>query len=118
MTPLTAGLIGIAILFVFLFLGMPIGIAMGMIGFAGFAFLRGLDAALGVLTTVPYRTFASYDFSVVPLFILMGAFCFHAGLSKDLYQTVYRWFGHMRGGLALANVGACAGFEHTGDACP
>ncbi len=110
MTPLTVGFIGIGILFVILFLGMPIGIAMGMVGFAGFAFLRGWDAALGVLTTVPYRTFASYDFSVVPLFILMGAFCFHAGLSKDLYNTVYRWLGHFRGGLALANVGACAGF--------
>jgi C4-dicarboxylate transporter DctM subunit len=110
MTPLTTGFIGIGILFIFLFSGMPIGIAMGMVGFAGFAFLRGLDSALGILTTVPYRTFASYDFSVVPLFILMGAFCFHAGLSKDLYNTVYRWLGHFRGGLALATVGACAGF--------
>ena len=110
MTLLTVGLTGIGILFIFLFLGMPIGIAMGMVGFAGFAFLRGLDAALGVLTTVPYRTFASYDFSVVPLFILMGAFCFHAGLSKDLYNTVYRWLGHFRGGLALATVAGCAGF--------
>jgi len=110
MTTLTVGFIGIGIVFIFLFMGMPIGIAMGMVGFAGFAFLRGLDSALGVLTTVPYRTFASYDFSVVPLFILMGAFCFHAGLSKDLYNTVYRWLGHFRGGLALASVGACAGF--------
>jgi C4-dicarboxylate transporter DctM subunit len=110
MTPLTVGFIGIGILFIFLFLGMPIGIAMGLVGFAGFAFLRGLDSALGVLTTVPYTTFSSYAFSVVPLFILMGAFCFHAGLSKDLYNTVYRWLGHLRGGLALATVGACAGF--------
>jgi len=110
MTPLTVGFIGIGILFIFLFLGMPIGIAMGLVGFAGFTFLRGLDSALGVLTTVPYTTFSSYTFSVVPLFILMGAFCFHAGLSKDLYNTVYRWLGHLRGGLALATVGACAGF--------
>lgn len=110
MTPLTVGFIGIIILFLFLFLGMPIGIAMGMVGFAGFAYLRGFDSALGVLTTVPYTTFASYTFSVVPLFILMGAFCFHAGLSKDLYNTVYRWLGHLRGGLAMATVGGCAGF--------
>jgi len=110
MTPLTVGFIGIIILFLFLFLGMPIGIAMGMVGFAGFAYLRGFDSALGVLTTVPYTTFASYTFSVVPLFILMGAFCFHAGLSKDLYTTVYRWLGHLRGGLAIATVGGCAGF--------
>lgn len=110
MTPLTVGFIGIIILFLFLFLGMPIGIAMGMVGFAGFAYLRGFDSALGMLTTVPYRTFASHTFSVVPLFILMGAFCFHAGLSKDLYNTVYRWLGHLRGGLAIATVGGCAGF--------
>ena len=64
MTPLTVGLIGIVILFFFLFLGMPIGLAMGMVGFAGFTFLRGFDSALGVLTTVPYTTFASYNFSV------------------------------------------------------
>jgi C4-dicarboxylate transporter DctM subunit len=110
MTPMTVGFLGIGILFLFLFLGMPIGIAMGMVGFAGFAYLRGFDSALGVLTTVPYTTFASYSFSVVPLFILMGAFCFYAGLSKDLYYTVNRWLGHLRGGLAMATVGGCAGF--------
>jgi C4-dicarboxylate transporter DctM subunit len=110
MIPITVGFIGIGILFLFLFLGMPIGIAMGMVGFAGFAYLRGFDSALGVLTTVPYTTFASYSFSVVPLFILMGAFCFYAGLSKDLYYTVNRWIGHLRGGLAMATVGGCAGF--------
>ena len=110
MTPLTTGFIGIGILFLLLFLGMPIGIAMGLVGFAGFAYLQGFEPALGVLMTVPYTTFASYTLSVVPLFILMGAFCFHAGLSKDLYDTVYKWLGQLRGGLAMATVGACAGF--------
>jgi tripartite ATP-independent transporter DctM subunit len=110
MTPIPVGFIGITILFLLLFLGMPIGIAMGMIGFAGFAYLRGFDSALGVLTTVPYTTFSSYSFSVVPLFILMGAFCFYAGLSKDLYDAVNKWLGHLRGGLAMATVGGCAGF--------
>ncbi len=110
MTPLTAGFIGIVFLFVLLFLGMPIGIAMGLVGFAGFAYLRGFEPALGVLSTVPYTTFASYTLTVVPLFILMGSFCFHAGLSKDLYDTVHKWLGQLRGGLAMATVGACAGF--------
>jgi tripartite ATP-independent transporter DctM subunit len=110
MTPITVGFMGIGTLFLLLFLGMPIGIAMGMVGFAGFAYLRGFDSALGVLTTVPYTTFASYSFSVVPLFILMGAFCFYAGLSKDLYNAVNKWLGHLRGGLAMATVGGCAGF--------
>ncbi|MBW1799488.1 MAG: TRAP transporter large permease, partial [Deltaproteobacteria bacterium] len=48
--------------------------------------------------------------SVVPLFILMGSFCFYAGISQDLYRAIYRWIGHFRGGLALATVGACASF--------
>jgi tripartite ATP-independent transporter DctM subunit len=47
---------------------------------------------------------------VIPLFILMGAFAFNAGLSEDLYRTVYKWLGHLRGGLAMATVGACACF--------
>lgn len=110
MTPLTAGFVGIGLLFVLLFLGMHIGIAMGLVGFAGFIYLRGFEAALGLLSTVPYTTFSFYTLSVVPLFILMGAFLFHSGLSKDLYETVYKWLGQLRGGLSMATVGACAGF--------
>ena len=89
---------------------MPIGIAMALVGFAGFAYVAGLHSALGVLKTVPYSTFASYNMSVIPLFILMGSFAFFAGLSKELYDTVHAWIGHFRGGLAMATVGACAAF--------
>ncbi|MFC1860771.1 TRAP transporter large permease [Chloroflexota bacterium] len=110
MNPLIVGLIGFGILFVLMFIGMPIAIAMGLVGFAGFVYLRDFESGLGLLTQVPYSTFASHPLSVVPLFILMGAFCFHAGLSKDLYDTVHNWIGHFRGGLAMATVGACAGF--------
>lgn len=110
MTPLTAGIIGIGALLVLLFSRMPIGFVMGLVGFAGFAYLAGFDGGLGVLRTVAYSTFASYDLSVIPLFILMGSFCFYAGLSKDLYDMVHRWLGQWRGGLAMATVGACAGF--------
>jgi len=110
MSPLIVGLIGFGILFVLMFLGTPIAFAMGLVGFAGFVYLRDFESGLGLLTAVPYSTFASYPLSVVPLFILMGAFCFHAGLSRDLYETVYKWLGQLRGGLAMATVGACAGF--------
>ncbi|MBW2139151.1 MAG: TRAP transporter large permease subunit, partial [Deltaproteobacteria bacterium] len=68
------------------------------------------DAGINLLKTVPYATVANYGFSVVPLFILMGNFCFNAGVSKDLYHTVRSWLGQLRGGLAMATVGACAGF--------
>lgn len=110
MTPLTVGLIGTSILFILLFSRMQIGLVMGLVGFAGFIYLQGLEPALGILGTVPYRTFADYDLSVVPLFILMGEFCFFAGVSKDLYDTVHSWLGQLRGGLAMATVGACACF--------
>ena len=110
MTPLTIGIIGICLLLVLLFSRMPIGFVMGLVGFAGFAYLAGFDGGLGILRTVVYSTFADYNLSVIPLFILMGSFCYFAGLSKDLYDTVHSWLGQLRGGLAMATVGACAGF--------
>ena len=85
MTPFTIGLIGICILLVLLLSGMPIGYVMGFVGFAGFAYIRGFEPALGIVKIVPYRTFAEYGLSVVPLFILMGSFCYFAGISQDLF---------------------------------
>jgi len=116
-TPLTVGIIGVCVLLVLLFSRMPIGFVMGLVGFAGFAYLVGFEGGLGVLRTVVYSTFADYGLSVIPLFILMGSFCFYAGLSKDLYDTVHSWLGQLRGGLAMATVGACAGFEVIRSAC-
>ena len=111
MSPLTVGVIGFVLLFVVLFsLRVPIGIGMGLIGFLGFVYLAGIDAGLGLLRTVPYRTAASYTLSVVPLFVLMGDFAFRSGVSKELYDASYKWIGHLPGGLAMATIGACAGF--------
>lgn len=104
------GIIGIIVLFILLFSRLPIGITMGLVGFIGFAYVAGLLSAFGVLKTVPFSTYASYSMSVVPLFLLMGSFAFFSGLSKDLYDAVHAWLGHLRGGLAMATVGACAGF--------
>ena len=110
LNPSTSGLVGIGILVVLLFSGLQIGLVIGLVGLLGMAYLITSSAALGLLGTVPFRTMASYSMSVVPLFILMGAFCFYSGLSKDLYWTTYRWLGRLPGGLAMATVGACAGF--------
>lgn len=110
MQPITVGYIGIIILVIFLFSGMPIGFVMLLVGAVGTFYLVGWESGLGMLRAVPYRNIASYSLSVVPLFVLMGTLCFHAGISKDLYYTVYRWLGHRPGGLAMASVGACAGF--------
>jgi C4-dicarboxylate transporter DctM subunit len=110
MDPIVIGIIGIGILLILIFSRTQIGVAMGLVGFAGFAYLNGGAPALGILKIVPYATFSQYDLSVIPLFILMGALAFAAGLSEDLYRAVYTWLGHFRGGLAMATVGACACF--------
>ncbi len=110
MDPLVVGFIGIAILMVLLFSGLSIGAAMALVGFVGFAVLVGFGPALGILKSVPYSTFAHYDLSVIPLFILMGSFAFAAGMSEDLFNAVYKWIGHWRGGVAQATIVACACF--------
>lgn len=110
MTAVTAGLIGIVVLFLLLFSRMYIGIAMALVGLIGFACIRGFENALGLVQIVPYGVFSSYAMIVLPLFILMGQFAFYSGLSKDLYDTVHNWLGRLRGGLAMATVGACAFF--------
>ena len=110
MDNMTVGFIAFFLLMLLLFLRMPIAVAMGAIGVLGMSYLIDLEAALTLLKTVPYGTIANYGFSVVPLFILMGNFCFHAGVSKDLYNAVSKWMGQLRGGVAMATVGACAGF--------
>lgn len=110
MDPFVGGLIGIAVLITLLFIGLPIGAAMALVGFLGFAILIGLEPAFGILKSVPYSTFADYNLSVIPLFILMGAFAFKAGLSRDIFDAIYKWIGHFRGGIAQATIIACACF--------
>ncbi len=110
MEPVVIGYISIAIMIALLFSGIPIGVSMGILSLAGMLWLSGPQAAAGLLQRVAYDTFASYDLSVVPLFILMGAFCYYAGISTDLFTAAYKWIGNFRGGLALATIGACAAF--------
>jgi tripartite ATP-independent transporter DctM subunit len=110
MSPVAAGLVGIGVLILLLFSRMQIGACMGLVGFCGFAYIIGFEAALGVLKTVPYTTFSQQSLSVIPLFMLMGSFCFSAGISEDLYRGIHKWLGHLKGGLAMATVVACACF--------
>lgn len=110
MSPLSAGILGTVALIVVIFSGMPIGNVMALIGFLGMAYISGIGAGLGIMGTTPYATSASYTTSVIPLFVLMGAFCFYSGLSRELYLSAYRWIGHLPGGLAMATIGACTAF--------
>lgn len=105
------GIIGILILLFFLFLNMPVGFVMGMVGVAGFAFVKSIGPAFSILATDVFETFSSYGLTVVPLFVFMGQLSYYSGISKRLYESAHVIFGTRRGGLAMATVGACAGFS-------
>lgn len=100
----------IVLLLVLLFSGMNIGLAMLLVGFIGYAWVRNFDAAITMLCTAPFSNAANYNFSVIPLFTLMGCFAFASGLSQGLFDVGNKWLGWLPGGLACATVAACAGF--------
>ncbi len=110
MSPDTIGIIGVGVLLFLIACRVWIGFSMAIVGFLGFAYLAGLEPALGVLRIVPYRVVADYNLSVLPLFLLMGTVASNAGLSSDLYRSAHKWIGNLPGGLAMATVGACAVF--------
>ncbi len=106
------GVVGIVILLAALFLlRLPVGFAMGMVGFLGFWHVINLKAAMGMLGTEFWSVFSSYGLTVIPLFIFMGQICFYSGVNKRLFQTAYVWMGNVRGGLSMATILACAGFS-------
>ena len=104
------GLIAFACLFGLIAVRVPIAIAMGMVGLVGGWILNGPESVAFIMGSVPFESIFPYSLSVIPLFILMGVFSAHAGLSKSLYDAVHAFIGHFRGGLAMATVGACAAF--------
>lgn len=110
LTPAAIGGLGMALLIGLIFIRMPIGLAMVLVGALGFGAISGIDPSLALMQSVPFETFAQYSYSVVPLFILMGNFAFKSGLSHDLYWAVHKFMGSLKGGLAMATVGACGAF--------
>ena len=110
MNPHLTGIIGLVVLIIMLFSRMPVGFVMALLGFLGFSYIVNFSAALNLVAKDVYTTFSSYSLTVIPLFVLMGQIAFHAGISRKLYDSAYKFLGHMPGGLAMATVGACAGF--------
>ncbi len=106
------GIVAMVVLLLFLFLGMPIGFAMALTGFLGMTVIyQGIGPSLSMLGIASYDTAAAYMLTVVPLFILMGEFAYHSGISKDLFDTANKWFGSLPGGLTMSSVAGCAGFS-------
>ncbi|MGE0254570.1 MAG: TRAP transporter large permease [Alphaproteobacteria bacterium] len=110
MSGLELGLAGFGVLLALLALRIPIGVAMLAVGIVGYGLALGELPLLAYLKTEPYWRFANFDLSVVPLFVLMGQFAARAGLSQALFRAANAYLGHLRGGIAMAAIGACAGF--------
>ena len=111
MTSFEVGVLSLPILLVLIFLRMPIGLAMFLCGVGGTIWLTGGSlVVLAKLKNETYSTFSSYSLSIVPLFLLMGQFATLGGMSTALFKAAETWLGHRKGGVAMAAVGACAGF--------
>ncbi|MBL8376254.1 MAG: TRAP transporter large permease [Burkholderiales bacterium] len=104
------GLLAFALLIGISLMGIPIAFSMLAIGFAGFGMLNGWQGAAYMVGQIAFETAQNYGLSVLPMFILMGNFVNHAGLSRELYGAANAFLGHRRGGLAMATVVACGGF--------
>ncbi|MES0446538.1 MAG: TRAP transporter large permease [Desulfobacterales bacterium] len=105
------GIAGIvALLLILFFLGIPVGFAMGIVGFFGFCYLVSFKAGLNMVSSVLWDTFSKYGLTVIPLFIFMGQIAFHSGVNEKLYNAAYKWVGQIRGGLAMATIMACSAF--------
>jgi len=108
----TAGFLIFGVMLALMVVRAPIGIAMFAVGAAGYIHLTSgnVGALLNSLKNLAYARLSNYDLVVIPLFLLMGQFATHGGLSKALFRCVSAFLGHRRGGVAMAAVGACAGF--------
>mgnify|MGYP000002587633 CR=1 FL=1 len=111
MSNFDAGLLSFVILLILIFLRMPIGLAMFSVGMGGLFYVTGgTVVALARLKSETYSTFSSYSLSIVPMFLLMGQFATLGGMSQALFKAAESWLGHLKGGVAIAAIGACAGF--------
>ena len=107
---MTISLIGFAVLLAIAFFGFPLGYSMMLVGFVGFAIVRGIMPALETVSQQILDLALNANFVTLPLFILMGVFVFRAALAEDIYDAAQAWLGNKRGGVAMATVAACGGF--------
>ncbi|MCP4346008.1 MAG: TRAP transporter large permease [Desulfobacterales bacterium] len=111
MDPQLVGIIGIAVLFFLLLIGMPIGFSLAFVGFCGVSYITDISVALPALVRSFHGTFTNYAFTVIPLFVIMGELASVSGLSQGIYSVADKWLRRLPGGLGIATIGACAGFS-------
>lgn len=111
MDDLTLSAVVLTVLVLLLLLRVPVGVALGGVSIIGIWVMVGLKSAWGILTAVPYDFIASWTLSSVPMFLLMGYICYHSRLTDGLFRIARAWLSWMPGGVAVASVGAAAGFS-------
>ncbi|SEK18761.1 TRAP transporter large permease [Pacificibacter marinus] len=110
MDAFTIATLMVVVLLLLIFLRMPIALGMGVIGAVGYILLSSTQGLLAYLNGAWVDKFMSYEFAIVPLFILMGHIATRSGISASLFSASNAWIGHLRGGLAMASVAGCAMF--------
>ena len=110
MSNLSIGIALFGAMLVLMAIRVPIAVAMFVPGAVGYALISGWNPLLNHLKGAVFGRFSVYDLSVIPLFMLMGAFAMHGGLSKALFDFANALLGRFRGGMAMAGILACAAF--------
>ena len=111
MSTLEIGIASFPALMALIFMRVPIGLAMFLVGLVGLILVTdGTTVAFARLKNETYTTFSSYSLSIVPMFLLMGHFATLGGMSTALFKAAEGFLGHRKGGVAMASIGACAGF--------
>jgi tripartite ATP-independent transporter DctM subunit len=111
MSEVLVGITGLGALILLFLSGIELGFAMALVGLVGFGTIVSFPAAFNLLAKDLYDVFASYGFTVIPLFVLMGQVAYNSGIAKRLYDSSYRFVGHIPGGLALATVAGTTAFK-------
>jgi tripartite ATP-independent transporter DctM subunit len=104
------GLIGVVVLCLLLFVGVPVAFGAAAAGFVGIIVLAGINPALNIMGTVPFAQLTTYSFTVIPLFVMLGYFAFAGGVAEQAFEVGKKWLGHIRGGMAFATIFGCACF--------
>ena len=104
MEPLTIGYAGAGVLFVFLAFGIPVGVAMGIIGIGGMLLGAGPLLTMGQLRVLPFGVVNNYGFAVLPMFVLMGVLAESSGITADVFRAANLWLRRLRGGLYQAVI--------------
>ncbi len=118
MNEVTVGIIGLIITLGLFLTGIELGFALAVVGFTGFAYIRSFSAASNLLAQDLFDTFSNYGYTVIPLFILMGAAAFESGIAKKLFRSADKFLGHIPGGMAMATVAAATAFKAISGSSP